>query len=401
MPRGKRVTIDEGIYRDDIGVSATVGIRRKQDDGSVRRVQRERRFSRTYPLRKIRDWQQETRAKLLAGIEPNEPEPEPDSTPAPSTFRTDVPEYLKARAAMPTIKERTTHMQEWIAVFEDRPRASIRAVEIMARRDRWLTEKRTGRDGEELEPYSASSVNHRLRALRNFFTTMNGRRGDNPAADVAEAIEPDEQARALPHALVELIFDAMPPSKARARLRVMRGAGIPPKQVGQLNRPDVDLKARSVQTARRKKGRGAGGGLKPLTAAGVQAFREFIREDAFGTFSMSPVRRAWDTAKAHVKDQLRKDGALTPQLARALDDATPYWLRHTFGSEALRATKNLGTVGALLDHADPRTTRRYALAEIPAYLRDAAVQMDKVARASRASRNRQNRAFKGSRRQKR
>jgi integrase len=44
--------------------------------------------------------------------------------------------------------------------------------------------------------------------------------------------------------------------------------------------------------------------------------------------------------------------------------ASPHWLRHTFGTRALERQAPLEVVQRQLGHADPRTTMRYAKAQL-------------------------------------
>jgi integrase len=52
-----------------------------------------------------------------------------------------------------------------------------------------------------------------------------------------------------------------------------------------------------------------------------------------------------------------------PERAIALR-ASPHWLRHTFGTRALERKAPLEVVQRQLGHADPRTTMRYAHAQL-------------------------------------
>ena len=56
------------------------------------------------------------------------------------------------------------------------------------------------------EPLSASSVNHRLRAIANLWTVLDGRHAPNPARDVPELLEPDHPPRALSYPVLEAIL---------------------------------------------------------------------------------------------------------------------------------------------------------------------------------------------------
>jgi hypothetical protein len=56
MPRGKRVRIAKGIFRDNYGLAAVV---------TVGRVNREQRFADDAPLEDLQAWQDRARGELL------------------------------------------------------------------------------------------------------------------------------------------------------------------------------------------------------------------------------------------------------------------------------------------------------------------------------------------------
>lgn len=318
-----------------------------------------KRFPPTTAPEVMRAWRELTRAKLLIRRDEGKAD-----EPLPGTFRADARRYLDAVAAMRSIKDRRRDIAVWVALFADRPRASIRRDEIQAQRDRWAlygprlvqrTVNGTVVFVEIAEPLSASAINHRLRALSNLWTVLDGRRAPNPVRDVAEVDEPDLAPRALSYKTIDKVLKAMADSASKARLMVMAYTGIRPAQLMRLTPADVDLHAKTVTLPSSRKGKKhRRTPTKPLTKDGVKAFRLFQREHAWGRvvdgrclgWSQSALGKAWRRAcrKAGVKD------------TRAYD------LRHSFGTRMLLQTKNLATVAEFLDHGDLRTTQRYTLA---------------------------------------
>jgi integrase len=322
-------------------------------------------------------------------------------------FKADAERYLDAVTAMPTFEERCKHIQEWAALFGERPRDEIASSEIRAQRDRWLTvgpkmvQERQA-DGKvkwvpKAVPLSASSVNHRLRALENMWTVL-WPHEPNPVRDVPEADPPEDAPRAVPYELVRAILDAMPErsqglkgqsrsdaSKTKARLAVIAYAGLSHSQLMRVQPEDVDLKARTLFLRPRRKGRKgrqAKGRTIPLLPAAVKAFRHFIALDCWGRFSASSMRTSFRRACA----ELDFDASIRP-----------YDFRHGFGSRAYAATGDLHATGLLMGHRDPRTTARYTLAAVDPRL---AAAMKAMVRSGKVSPPKQSRSVRTSTRKK-
>jgi len=319
-------------------------------------------------LEEMQAWQEDEdyRLRLIARKNPKH-QPRPQA----GTFADDARKYLRAVAAMPDIKNRKRDIALWVAEFGGRRRHKIAASDVRAVRDRWLTvgPKRVYRKATEDEPghwadvatpLAGSTVNHRLRALSNLWTVLDGRRAPNPVREVPEADEAPELPRAIDYGLVEQILAALPDrgpgerdkkrstlSKTKARLRVMAWTGLPPAMVKKLKAKHVDLKGATLTIEGRKKGKGAPAIRLPLLPEAVEAFKALEAAGGWGPFSTSSVRASFNRA-------VKKVCTLT--------GLRPYDLRHSFGSRVFLTTGNLNATGDLLVHADKRTTRRYTLA---------------------------------------
>lgn len=288
--------------------------------------------------------------------------------PSVGSFAKRVADYLSTRKTMPTIAERTRHMQLWVKEFGARSDASIQPWEIAAVRDRWLTEgpklvtapggtRDSPRLVEVKAPLSASQVNQRLRALENFYTVMNRRHGYNPVREVAEAKEPASGARGLPYDVIEQVIAALRQlgkkgekrdSLTALRLRVFAYTGLSHGELQRIGKADLHLEEDPpwVWVAGRSKGKGTRGTAQPMTPAGAAALRA-LAETPTG---LEPFSRA----------------SMWKSFARAcrrlgLSGLRPYDLRHSFASEVLEKTGgNLPVTQLLMRHLSAKTTLRYA-----------------------------------------
>lgn len=323
--------------------------------------------------------------------------------------------YLAARKSMTTYAARERDIGLWVGALGSRPWRAITTVEIQTVAEGWRTGgpkmvqrrapgSRTAGARRQATwvpiaaPLSASTVNHRLRALENFYSVMLGsKRANNPVRAVPEYEEPEYQPREIPLAIVVDLLAALPDrgpgergkarggvSKSKARLTVMAWTGLPPAQLMAIRAQDVHPATQSVWIAGRKKGKGTEGQERPLTARGLAAFQELQAAGAFGPFTWSTCYRAWRRACAKVEADLtaQRDAWLAahpgqeappvPELSRV----RPYDLRHTYATLTLRATHDEGATGALLGHSGRKTTRKYTKGAVPEWLRGATALID-------------------------
>lgn len=268
--------------------------------------------------------------------------------PARGTFAADAALYLQAVAALTTFTERKRDIGLWVSEFGSRPRATIRPVEIRAVRDRWLTQGpklvQRWEDNPVLGrkervwvpmpgPLSASTVNHRLRALENLYTVLDGLHAPNPVRQVPEADEPDAAPRALPLPLVRAILAAMPASKSAARHHVLAWAGVPASTLNRMDASMIEWDATPPVYWRpgRRKGKGTRGQRVPLTPDGLAAFELVRREDAWhgGQRGKGNGRRTFRAACRQVEKAAAEAGQ-TLDLSRV----RPYDLRHSIATLA-------------------------------------------------------------------
>jgi integrase len=368
--RGARRRIAIGISRDGSGYAVR---------GQVGKVPFELRFPLDTPLATMEAARtkkiQEMTARAKAGLLPR------------GTFAADAAQYLRAVKALPEYEQRVRDIGLWVAIFGDRARSSIQPWEIREVRDRWLTvgpkmvmRKAPGQKGAYVAidtPLAPNTVCLRMRALENLWTVLDGRTATNPVREVPEPADRDPEPRGLPYNIVEFILDFMPPSKTRARLRVMAYVGLAPVEIKGIDRDrDLNLREPSVWIRRRRKGRNgkmAAPVVQPLNAYGVRAFKEFVAADAYGPFSTSAL---WKRFKAAVR---RADRA-QPSLGLAALRLRPYDLRHSYGTAHFAAGRDIKATQEALRQRNAVTTSRYIAAAVAPAMREASDKLELLIR---------------------
>lgn len=362
----------QGFARTATGFRAWVRVSAKRDGFDSLRT---KRFDHGSTVEEVLSWRQATRDTLLLLLEAHR-RTRLEQTGAPGTFRADAVRYLEAVRALTTFNARARDVSLWADEFGDRLRASIQPHEIRAVRDRWLTIgpkricQRINGVGQWIDvavPLSASTVNHRLRALSNMWTVLNGRRAPNPVREVPEADEPNAIPRHLDYGTIRRIVDAMSErgvglrgekrraySLAKLCVRIMAWTGAAPKELRAIDPPDINWDDAILFVAARHKGRGAPGRIIPLGPEALEALRDFDRVRAYHRVPDKGVLlRAWH----------RGCMAVLGRHVRLYD------LRHSFVTGVVKATGNLGTAQLLAGHTNKRTTQRYAFAAMTPMLR--------------------------------
>jgi len=308
-------------------------------------------FPLTEPVSNMREWIDTTRKQ---------------HKPAPAgpkgSFGQDIAEYKKRIKAMPTYKQKAAHLELWArALGRDRPRRTITATEIDAVMQRWLstpskTTKGRPTRGRGLDP---QTVRKRRTSLLSLFVTLDGKDAANPVRATRNPKPPKPEVRGADYRTIARILEQIPtyrdtlkgqPKKlslTKLRIAVLAYTGLPPGLLATIRAGDVHLKAGVVRVAQRHKGAGVEARTLPLTPQGIEAFMAFHAAGAYGKFAVSPVNVSFKRAcrRAHVTG------------------LTLYDLRHSFGAQMYRATRDLKTVARFLLHADGSTqTARYAKA---------------------------------------
>ncbi len=250
-------------------------------------------------------------------------------------------------AAQPYVSQTAGHLTRWAdELGSDRPRASITRDEIEAVLQRWLTH------------YAEPTVYHRRSALLQLFTVLDGAGAANPVKDTTCPKSWIPADHSVPFKTLSAIVDAMPdfryakkgiraPSIAKLVGRVIITIGLRPVDLLQIRRNDIDWTAGTLRWPASAKGKGTTARTVPLTPEGLEALKAFDAAHAYGAFSPEAVSHSFKRA------------------ARRIDgDETPIHLyagRHAIGADLYRETKDLATVGRMLNHAPgSRATAQYA-----------------------------------------
>lgn len=262
------------------------------------------------------------------------------------SFAADVEDYLTRVAAMPSYTQRAAHLALWTAALgRDRSRGSITPGEIDRELQGWLV------------TLSPVTVRKRRTALQSLFVTLDGTFAKNPVRASANPRVPLPEPRGLDYPTIARIIAAMPkqqdikpgavpkPALGKLRVAVLAYTGMPPGASQQLQATDLDLAGSRYRQAGRKKGRGTAARWVSLTVDGVHALRAFHAANAYGRFATEALNRSFKRAAKRV-------GIVGVRL---------YDLRHSFGMEMYRVTRDLETVARFLGHAPGSTiTARYA-----------------------------------------
>lgn len=340
MSDAKRDPFWIGIAPHGAGWRATVS--QGRDKPPIRR-----HFPQSTDPRTMQIWRADTKAHLRLTRK---------SRATMGAFRYDARKrYLPLVASMPTYEQRERHIEFWIDQFGDRQRDDITARDVQTVREALLVAPRSTKDAR---PLSAGTINKLLRALSNVYTVLDGPRAENPVRDVEEVPEPSPRPQGLPYATIDKLLASLPPSKSAIRLRCLAYCPLTPKQLAELTPGDIDLRQKRLRLPARLKGQGADALWTPLLPQAADALADFHRQNCYGDFARGTLRLVLRRAAKRI--------GLKTHL-------TVYMLRHSFATMAYEATGSLETVGRLLQHAHPSTTRRYALGAEQAVL-DATVE---------------------------
>lgn len=329
MSRGKRETIDRGIYGDGYGIAARV---------TVGTLQREKRFPpdrSDEALNKIRQWRARTLANLL-----EDHAQQTRQRADPRSLTRSIATYLKKRKGRPGYKSDRSHLKAWMTRLGPKRRHQIDRDDVERVIANWRTQKK---------PASETTIRHRVRVLRELYQSLDGKAVVHPLIGVELPKPARPPLIPVPHAIIQRVATSLAegkrheegygadPVKSRARFLVYASTGQRPAQIGRAQPTDVDL-IRNVWFVRPAKG---GEPIPlPLNEGMVKAWRIFIAASAWGKFDTSSFAKV-----------LRKHG--WPKGTR------PYALRRTFAIDLLLGGADLGDVQGLLGHADINTTRKY------------------------------------------
>ena len=191
------------------------------------------------------------------------------------------------------------------------------------------------------------------------FYTLDGRATYNEVR-ASHAPPPTKPApRGVDYGSVFRLLEAMPdcyrgprqrPNLNKLRAAVIAFTGFPPGVLQKLGSRDINLESGIAYVGRRLKGGGVEARVIHLQPPAIAAFRALI--------AAGGIDRRWsrNALNAAVKRAILRPGVNLPA------DFCVYDLRHSFGSELLRACGDEATVARALLHAvGSRETHRYTL----------------------------------------
>lgn len=263
------------------------------------------------------------------------------------TFEHDALTYLQKVAALPTIDERTRHLQLWMETFRGQRRSKISSSAIRMQRDAWLV--------AGLAPHT---VNLRLRALSNLWTVLDGRRAPNPVRDVPEALEPDPEPRSIPYWLAQRVVSAMHARFEQAQADVMLTLGLTPVELSRL--ASRHWQDRTLFVQGRRKGAGGASRIIPLSPDAERALKAFDELDGWETMPSKQFYRVFRKACVRASHPLTIDASLRERLTRL----SAYDLRHTYATALYRISGDAHAAAHILGHRSKHTTARYIQAAL-------------------------------------
>lgn len=309
-------------------------------------------------LEAARDWRKKTTRQHFGG----------GARADRAAFVEKVAAYGRQIAAKPTAKQVLAHLELWMAALgRDRAPLTVTTAEINEVIQGWLvTPSRPDyQGGGRGRPSGAKGIHKqtirkRRNSLRTFYAVMfPGATNPVQAAQNFAAGKPE--VRGTDYATIARILAAMPDyhshktgtaptrvSLAKLRAAAVAYTAIPPGVLGTVRRQDLQLTA-MPPAVRIAVGREKGGGVEvrtlPLTADGAAALAALDAAAGLGPFNADPVNRSFKRAAKRVD---------------APAHLTVYDLRHSFGAQVYRSTRDEATVARLLLHAEGSTsTARY------------------------------------------
>ena len=386
MKQTRRVLVETGIYRERnrFYVVARIGSRRTEE------LTESTYFELDAELEDMRAWRHEALARLWASRK---------TVTRRGTLAGDVAPFLNTVEAGSRREDYRACLAHWAASpLGELPRRQITREQIMTLRSRWL----------ELD-VAASTVNHRVRALRALYEGLDGGpQKAHPTDKIRRIKGPELEPRGIPMPYVDLVLAEIPDrgraekgkrapavSEHKTRLTIIANTGLAHASLKRLRERDVELDATPPRyyLAPRRKGQSSNkrvGKWLQLTPQAADAFRQF---DALGLWgqpwSRSSMHKMWTKAIARVARRLEKAGdrAALKRFRDAIPEkCRPYDLRHSFLTEVYRVTGDRGAVAELAGHSTLELGARYTSGAVAERVTVAIDKMTEVRRAARRAR---------------
>jgi hypothetical protein len=234
--------LPRGVTRIDVASGAAV----RKGSAWCYRVERmvagarvRQRFPASTPISEISKWIDEQRGTIRKRQQTMTPL-------AKGKFEADVEhEYLPQIQHLTSYAERRIDIERWAESFNGRNRNTIKGAEIRKVVSVWAAgvgTDRVNRHGQTIKggKLSASTLNHRLSALSNFYQLLNGKWGYNPVAEIERFQEGDRPINAILFGRVRAILAALGDNVTGARIRCLAWTGMRPVQLRRPQRHLID-----------------------------------------------------------------------------------------------------------------------------------------------------------------
>ena len=202
-------------------------------------------------------------------------------------------------------------------------------------------------------PLSPETYNKVRTCWMTFYTALNGTKATNPIRDVPRRDPGKPEARGIPMEdairIVDHVGRSGKPTRTGARLNLMIVLGVRPCEIMRIQ-PAKDWH-RGDHTLVVRTAKGGVARTMLLGARGTAALDSLDALNGWGKFTSAPAARMF-------ADAVRRAG-----LSKLLP-LRPYDLRHSFGTEAYRQTRDLKAVKEAMGHSNIKQTERYTLGAV-------------------------------------
>lgn len=308
---GRRIA--KGVYEDRYGFEI-----RWSDAGHTRT----KRFPADTPLALLKDKRQTYLKQARPAREDT------------GSFPREAVRFLSARKHLVSFKSDRAHLRPWIHLFKRLSRHAITSDQIRKAINDWHG-----------AGYSARTLRHRLRILKQFFSVTDPD-SSNPCRGIkTPTVQKTRPRRVSDETISQVakqlrkqeIAGRLRDMKTRARFLVLAMTGMRPAQLMRAKPYDIEGRMWTIQPAK-----GDNGGLIYINDEIAQAVTLFVAAQAWGvydsrSFSKTLQRNGW------------------PKGIR------PYTLRHRVGQHLRASGADLGDIQDHLGHASPATTRKHYL----------------------------------------
>jgi site-specific recombinase XerC len=221
---------------------------------------------------------------------------------------------------------------------------------------------------DEMETWRAAGIaiwtrRHRLNALRDLFTKLDGKNAPNPARDVTQPKKPKTKPRALPYDVIRASLATMRPTATKAFATIMAFCGFRPEEIRQIAPHDIHLEGTEPFVIRPTAKDGDIVSV-PCPPEAVRGWKLWLdknpwkaSEQAWEMDSLSNANRDWKKAMCRMQNKLMREGE--PQEAARYEPVPIYSLVHSYCTYLIETGTEITTVQKVRGHKDVRTTQIY------------------------------------------